>query len=50
MSIFITLLAFSDPEIIQASKASVLLTSLCAGVTGYVILSRRTPRVKQPST
>ncbi len=41
MSIFITLLAFSDPEIIQASKASVLLTSLAAGVMGYVILSRR---------
>jgi NhaA family Na+:H+ antiporter len=50
MSIFITLLAFKDPEIVQNSKASVLLTSLCAGVTGYVILSRRTRRVKQPST
>lgn len=41
MSIFITLLAFSDPEIIQASKASVLLTSFASGVMGYVILSRR---------
>ena len=39
MSIFITLLAFSDPELIQASKIAVLLTSLVAGVTGYVILS-----------
>lgn len=44
MSIFITLLAFNDPEIIQASKTSVLLTSLVSGVAGYVILSRRTFR------
>jgi NhaA family Na+:H+ antiporter len=49
MSIFITLLAFSDPEIIQASKASVLLTSLVSGVTGYVILSRRITKARHRS-
>lgn len=40
MSIFITLLAFSDPGLIQSSKIAVLLTSLLAGATGYVILAR----------
>lgn len=40
MSIFITLLAFQDPEIIQNTKISVLLTSLFAGITGYLILAR----------
>jgi NhaA family Na+:H+ antiporter len=44
MSIFITLLAFTDPGIIQASKASVLLTSFVSGVTGYILLSRRMHR------
>lgn len=44
MSIFITLLAFSDPDVVQASKASILLTSLVSGITGYVILSRRVHR------
>jgi NhaA family Na+:H+ antiporter len=38
MSIFITLLAFSDPEIIQGTKISILLSSLLAGLTGYLIL------------
>jgi Na+:H+ antiporter, NhaA family len=41
MSIFITLLAFSDPEIIQATKISVLIASLLAGLTGFLILSRQ---------
>lgn len=41
MSIFITLLAFNDPVIVQASKTSVLLTSLVSGIAGYVILNRR---------
>lgn len=40
MSIFITLLAFADAEIIGATKISILLTSLLAGVVGYVLLSR----------
>ena len=41
MSIFITLLAFSDSEIIQSTKISILLSSVLAGVTGYLILSRQ---------
>ena len=42
MSIFITLLAFDDPEIIQSTKISILLSSLLAGVAGFLILSRQT--------
>jgi len=38
MSIFITLLAFNDPEVIQNTKISILLTSLLAGMTGFFIL------------
>jgi NhaA family Na+:H+ antiporter len=38
MSIFITLLAFNDPVIVQNSKIAILLTSLLAGITGYIIL------------
>ena len=40
MSIFITLLAFDDPDIIQGSKLSILLSSLVAGATGFLILQR----------
>lgn len=40
MSIFITLLAFSDQSYIQASKIAILLTSLLAGITGYIILNK----------
>jgi Na+:H+ antiporter, NhaA family len=40
MSIFITLLAFEDPEIIQITKIGILLSSLLAGLTGFLILSR----------
>jgi NhaA family Na+:H+ antiporter len=40
MSIFITLMAFEDPGVIQASKISVLLTSLFSGLTGYLLLSK----------
>ncbi|HUF00136.1 MAG TPA: Na+/H+ antiporter NhaA [Anaerolineales bacterium] len=42
MSIFITLLAFSEPAIIQNTKISILLSSLLAGLTGFLILSRQT--------
>lgn len=39
MSIFITVLAFeSNPEIVSASKISVLMTSVVAGVIGFMIL------------
>jgi NhaA family Na+:H+ antiporter len=42
MSIFITLLAFSDPEIIQGTKISILLSSFLAGLTGFLILRWQT--------
>jgi NhaA family Na+:H+ antiporter len=38
MSIFITLLAFDDPELIIASKTAIMLSSCVAGVIGYVWL------------
>lgn len=38
MSIFITLLAFNDVEIIQSTKMTILLSSLLAGFTGFLIL------------
>ena len=41
MSIFITLLAFTDHEIVQISKTAVLLSSLLAGTTGFLILNRQ---------
>jgi Na+:H+ antiporter, NhaA family len=40
MSIFITLLAFGNPDLIQSSKISILLSSLVAGATGFLILRR----------
>ncbi|PXV67550.1 NhaA family Na+:H+ antiporter [Dysgonomonas alginatilytica] len=38
MSIFITLLAFDDQEIINTSKIVILTSSLLAGVLGYICL------------
>ena len=38
MSIFITLLAFNDQETIAHAKLVILLSSLLAGILGYVIL------------
>ena len=38
MSIFITLLAFADPLIIQGSKITILFSSLIAATIGFVIL------------
>lgn len=40
MSIFITLLAFDHPEIIQSSKITILLSSILAGTVGFLILRR----------
>jgi len=42
MSIFITILAFDNPQMIQSSKIAILLGSLLAGTTGYFILNKRT--------
>jgi Na+:H+ antiporter, NhaA family len=41
MSIFITLLAFESMATIQSTKIGVLLSSLIAGLIGYLILSRQ---------
>jgi len=38
MSIFVTLLAFADADIINNSKLIILLSSLAAGVLGFVTL------------
>ena len=40
MSIFIDLLAFSNPELVQSSKISILVSSLIAGTAGFLILNR----------
>ena len=50
MSIFITLLAFEEPQIVQSSKIAVLLTSLLSGVIGYLILHKQTHRVESHAT
>lgn len=55
MSIFITLLAFTDPDIIIGSKIAVLIASLLAGVFGYLWLNmmlgkRSTPNVSKLGT
>jgi Na+:H+ antiporter, NhaA family len=43
MSIFITLLAFENPEIVQSSKIAILLSSVAAGTVGFLILNRQPP-------
>ncbi len=48
MSVFITLLAFSDPALITVSKISILAVSLLSGVTGLVFLFLTTPEQIQP--
>jgi NhaA family Na+:H+ antiporter len=40
MSIFVTILAFDNPEIVQNSKISILLGSLAAATVGFLILNR----------
>jgi Na+:H+ antiporter, NhaA family len=43
MSIFITLLAFKQNEIIEQSKIAVMVSSVIAGLIGYVVLSSIKP-------
>lgn len=40
MSIFITLLAYDSPELVNHAKMAILLASVCAGAIGYVWLGR----------
>ena len=47
MSIFITLLAFDNNEIINNSKLMILLASLFAGIIGYLYLRIVSPRPSQ---
>jgi NhaA family Na+:H+ antiporter len=47
MSIFITLLAFDNNEIINNSKLMILLASLIAGIIGYLYLRIVSPRPSQ---
>lgn len=42
MSIFITLLAFNQAELIQYSKIAILISSLVAGIIGYLFIKRAT--------
>ena len=44
MSIFVTLLAFDNSELITQSKIAILFSSLVAGTLGYVWLRRILPR------
>ena len=46
MSIFITLLAFDDPGLINATKAAVLVSSVVAGLLGFVFLHLSLKTVK----
>jgi len=38
MSIFITLIAFKIPEMVNIAKIAILISSLIAGITGYLLL------------
>jgi Na+:H+ antiporter, NhaA family len=42
MSIFITVCAFDNAEMVQNSKISIMLSSLGAGTVGFLILNRQT--------
>ena len=48
MSIFITLLAFDNSELINQSKIAILIASLVAGTIGYFILYLTLPKLSQP--
>jgi len=41
MSIFITMLAFDNPEIVQSAKISILISSFLAGTIGFFVLYRQ---------
>ena len=42
MSIFITLLAFDDSNIIRHSKIAILFSSLIAGIIGFILIKKST--------
>jgi len=45
MSIFITLLAFDNPNVVQSSKIIILLSSCLAGTIGFLILNRQPAKI-----
>jgi NhaA family Na+:H+ antiporter len=46
MSLFISELAFKDPEIVSEAKIGILAASLVAGIMGYLVLTRALPKRK----
>ena len=48
MSIFITILAYSDPEVIVHTKIAVFLASLLAGLVGFIYLKAVLRRTAEP--
>jgi Na+:H+ antiporter, NhaA family len=46
MSIFITILAYDNPDIVLSSKISILLSSLMAATVGFLILQRLPASIK----
>lgn len=49
MSIFITLLAFDNPEIVQSSKISILVSSFLVGTVGFLILTKQSTSLSKHS-
>jgi len=47
MSIFISLLSFSDPTLIAEAKFSILVASLLSGIIGYGILRMNSKKIRQ---
>jgi NhaA family Na+:H+ antiporter len=44
MSLFVSELAFNDPELVTEAKIGILVASVVAGVLGYLILQRTLPK------
>ncbi len=44
MSLFVSELAFNDPELVTEAKIGILIASVVAGVLGYLILQRTLPK------
>jgi NhaA family Na+:H+ antiporter len=44
MSLFISELAFKDPDLVSEAKIGILAASLIAGFLGYVVLSKALPK------
>lgn len=47
MSLFVSELAFKDPDLVSEAKVGILAASLIAGVWGYLVLARSLPRTKE---